>query len=175
MAGRAWREAPAHSNKLFPTEIRPWGWMELSPASLGWSPACVDGAGGQRDAGKERREGNPCPTRAGSEKEHEGGEQEVPTRLMELCAMCPHQTYGAPFTESQCCTGTILNILQELTHFILKYACRMIFILVQIQSGGRRDWGLGDHCYSFLSSFCSTQGPSLPNHVSFLSQMPLNS
>ena len=53
--------------------------MELSPASLGWSPACVDGAGGQRDAGTERREGNPCPTRAGSEKEHEGGEQEVGT------------------------------------------------------------------------------------------------
>lgn len=37
------------------------------------------GRGGQRDAGEERREGNPCPRRAGSEKEHEGGEQELGT------------------------------------------------------------------------------------------------
>ena len=47
------------------------------PASLGWSPACVDGVGGWRNAGKRRREGNPCPRHAGSEQEHEGGRQEV--------------------------------------------------------------------------------------------------
>lgn len=78
--------------------------MELSPASLGWSPACVDGVGGQRDAGKERREGNPCPRRAGREEEHEGGKQEVGTEKGASTRVWPEE-------DGHCCLP--LNLLRS--------------------------------------------------------------